>query len=159
MAPVNLTSQRHYSPVPPVTAGNTVEFSLHGVSKPLAIVITSIAQEDGSGESWNFRGITYQYSKLRFPAEGYFSSLKRTGTISLVLPVDSISLGSPIEELNFAPRTYYALKNLGVNTLGDITQRYPWQLLKGKDFGQKALDEVKDVLSSMLLSLRDVEAA
>jgi hypothetical protein len=137
---------------------NVVEFSLHGISKPLEIVITSIAQEDGSGESWNFKGITYQYSKLRFPAEGYFSSLKRTGTIQLVLPAESVSLASPIDELNFAPRTYYALKNLGVNTLGDITQCYPWQLLKGKDFGQKALVEVEDVLSGMLLSLRGAES-
>lgn len=60
---------------------NVVEFSLQGISEPFAVAITGIEQEDGSGESWNFKGIAYQHSKLGDSVKGYFSSLTRKGIV------------------------------------------------------------------------------
>ena len=60
---------------------NVVEFSLQGIPEPFAVAITSIEQEDGSGESWNFKGIAYQHFKPGDSVKGYFSSLTRKGTV------------------------------------------------------------------------------
>ncbi|HEX9774032.1 MAG TPA: DNA-directed RNA polymerase subunit alpha [Actinomycetota bacterium] len=61
----------------------------------------------------------------------------------------------PIEELDFSVRSYNCLKREGIQTVGDLVQRTEQDLLDIRNFGQKSIDEVKQKLSEMGLSLRD----
>ena len=47
----------------------------------LEIVVNSVEREDGSGESWNFRGYL-QTKQGDVAVQGYYSTKKRTGTMS-----------------------------------------------------------------------------
>jgi hypothetical protein len=64
----------------------TVGFTLQGITQPLAVSIDSIAREDGSGESWNFKGtLRDSATELYFSVEGYFSSKTRKGHMRFVM--------------------------------------------------------------------------
>ncbi|MCX6744735.1 MAG: hypothetical protein NTX82_04390 [Candidatus Parcubacteria bacterium] len=51
-----------------------------------------------------------------------------------------------IEELEFSNRTSNCLKNLGVQTLGQLVQKTELDLMRVKNFGRKSLNEVKEIL-------------
>jgi DNA-directed RNA polymerase subunit alpha len=61
----------------------------------------------------------------------------------------------PIEEMDFSVRSYNCLKREGVGTVGDLVQRTEQDLLDIRNFGQKSIDEVKQKLAEMGLSLRE----
>jgi DNA-directed RNA polymerase subunit alpha len=61
----------------------------------------------------------------------------------------------PIEEMDFSVRSYNCLKREGIQTVGDLVQRTEQDLLDIRNFGQKSIDEVKQKLAEMGLSLRD----
>jgi hypothetical protein len=63
---------------------NVVEFSLQGIKNPLAVAVRGVEQEDGSGESWNFKGTTFYVLGLHIPVEGYYSTRSRKGIIRFV---------------------------------------------------------------------------
>jgi hypothetical protein len=67
------------------TLHRTVDFQLDGVKKPISVGITLVQQEDGSGESWNFRG-----SHRHFDLSGYFSTKHRKGHLTFVVPLYNI---------------------------------------------------------------------
>jgi DNA-directed RNA polymerase subunit alpha len=58
-----------------------------------------------------------------------------------------------IEELDLSVRSYNCLKNAGVKTLADLVQRTESEMLRTKNFGRKSLNEIKEILSGMGLSL------
>ncbi len=60
-----------------------------------------------------------------------------------------------IEELNLSVRSYNCLKREGVNTVGDLVQRSEQELMDIRNFGQKSIEEVKQKLADMGLSLRE----
>ena len=62
-------------------------------------------------------------------------------------------LAKPWEELDVSVRTANALKNAQIRTVGDLVQRTERQMLSTKNFGRKSLNELKDVLASLGLSL------
>lgn len=69
----------------------TVSFQIEGFKKEVTVAITSVQQEDGSGESWNWEGF------LRFAPEtkairtkGYFSTKHRTGYFKFEPRPDSL---------------------------------------------------------------------
>lgn len=64
-------------------------------------------------------------------------------------------LALEIEELDFSVRSYNCLKREGVATVGDLVQRTEQDLLDIRNFGQKSIDEVKQKLAEMGLSLRE----
>lgn len=64
-------------------------------------------------------------------------------------------LALPVEELDFSVRAYNCLKREGVNSVGDLIQRSEQDLMDIRNFGQKSIDEVKQKLSAMGLSLRE----
>ena len=59
-----------------------------------------------------------------------------------------------IEELNLSVRSYNCLKREGINTVGDLVQRSEAELMDIRNFGQKSIDEVKQKLAELGLSLR-----
>ena len=55
-----------------------------------------------------------------------------------------------IEELQLSVRAYNCLKKAQINTVGDLLQHSPEQLLELRNFGQKSADEVFSVLKNKL---------
>ena len=45
------------------------------------------------------------------------------------------------------------LKNANIQTIGELVQKTEAEMLKTKNFGRKSLNEIKEILSSMGLSL------
>ena len=73
-------------------------------------------------------------------------------------PVDAVlssELSIPIEDLDLSVRSYNCLKREGINTVSELVALSETQLMNIRNFGQKSVDEVKDKLVEMGLSLKD----
>ena len=64
----------------------------------------------------------------------------------------------PIEDLDLSVRSYNCLKREGINTVSELVALSETQLMNIRNFGQKSVDEVKDKLVEMGLSLKDSRA-
>jgi DNA-directed RNA polymerase subunit alpha len=62
-------------------------------------------------------------------------------------------LGRSVEELELSVRSYNCLKNADIRTIGDLVTKTEAEMLKTKNFGRKSLNEIKDILAEMGLSL------
>ena len=62
-------------------------------------------------------------------------------------------LDRSIDELELSVRSYNCLKNAGIESVRDLVQRTEPELLKTKNFGRKSLNEIKELLADMKLSL------
>jgi len=58
-----------------------------------------------------------------------------------------------VDELELSVRSYNCLKNANIKTLGDLVTKTESEMLKTKNFGRKSLNEIKDILAEMGLSL------
>ena len=66
-----------------------------------------------------------------------------------------------VEELELSVRSANCLQNADIRFIGELVQKSENEMLKTKNFGRKSLNEIKEVLSDMGLSLGmklDVEA-
>src|SRR5207237_9517991 len=63
------------------------------------------------------------------------------------------NLNRSVEELELSVRSYNCLKNANIQTIGELVQKSENEMLKTKNFGRKSLNEIKELLSSMGLSL------
>lgn len=63
-------------------------------------------------------------------------------------------LDSPIEELELSVRSYNCLKKEGVNTLEQLISRTEVELLNIRNFGAKSIEEIKNKLKELELSLK-----
>ena len=63
------------------------------------------------------------------------------------------NLDRSVDELELSVRSYNCLKNSDIKTIRDLVQKSEGEMLKTKNFGRKSLNEIKDILSSMGLSL------
>jgi DNA-directed RNA polymerase subunit alpha len=50
-------------------------------------------------------------------------------------------------------RSYNCLKNANIQTIGELVQKTEAEMLKTKNFGRKSLNEIKEILAQMGLSL------
>ncbi|MGH9292486.1 MAG: DNA-directed RNA polymerase subunit alpha [Acidimicrobiales bacterium] len=82
--------------------------------------------------------------------EGHGLELGDVGTVSTGSP----DLDLPIEDLDLSERPRNCLKRAQINTVGELIQRTPEELLTITNFGQKSLDEVLVRLDERGLSLR-----
>ncbi|PDP86123.1 DNA-directed RNA polymerase subunit alpha [Glycomyces fuscus] len=64
-------------------------------------------------------------------------------------------LALPIEDLNLTVRSYNCLKREGIHSVGELVARSEQDLLDIRNFGAKSIDEVKQKLVDMGLSLKD----
>lgn len=64
-------------------------------------------------------------------------------------------LGKTIEEMDLSLRSFNCLKRAGFDTVGDIVEKSEAELKTIKNFGKKSLEEVKDKIHDMGLSLKD----
>lgn len=58
-----------------------------------------------------------------------------------------------VEELELSVRSANCLKNANIHLIGDLVQRSEAEMLKTQNFGRKSLNEIKDILAEMGLSL------
>ena len=63
------------------------------------------------------------------------------------------TLSRSVDELELSVRSYNCLKNADIKTIGDLVSRTEAEMLKTKNFGRKSLNEIKDILAEMGLSL------
>ena len=69
-------------------------------------------------------------------------------------------LNRSVDELELSVRSANCLKNAGIRTIRDLVQRTEKDMLETKNFGRKSLNEIKDILRPMGLSLgMELEAA
>ena len=61
----------------------------------------------------------------------------------------------PIEELELSARSFNCLKREGIDTVGKLITYSEQDLLDIKNFGQKSIEEVKEKLNNMGLSLKE----
>ena len=50
-------------------------------------------------------------------------------------------------------RSYNCLKNAEIRTISELVQKTEAEMLKTKNFGRKSLNEIKEILTNMGLSL------
>jgi len=62
-------------------------------------------------------------------------------------------LTKSVDEMELSVRSYNCLKNANIRTIGDLVQRTEAEMLKTKNFGRKSLNEIKEILAGMGLSL------
>jgi DNA-directed RNA polymerase subunit alpha len=58
-----------------------------------------------------------------------------------------------VEELELSVRSANCLKNADINLIGELVQKSEAEMLKTQNFGRKSLNEIKDILSEMGLTL------
>ncbi len=63
------------------------------------------------------------------------------------------NLNRSVEELELSVRSYNCLKNANIQSIGELVQKTEAEMLKTKNFGRKSLNEIKEILNSMGLSL------
>jgi DNA-directed RNA polymerase subunit alpha len=62
-------------------------------------------------------------------------------------------LNKSVDELELSVRSYNCLKNANIRTIGELVTKTEAEMLKTKNFGRKSLNEIKEILSTMGLSL------
>jgi DNA-directed RNA polymerase subunit alpha len=58
-----------------------------------------------------------------------------------------------VEELELSVRSANCLKNAGIKLIGELVSRSEAEMLKTQNFGRKSLNEIKDILADMGLTL------
>jgi DNA-directed RNA polymerase subunit alpha len=62
-------------------------------------------------------------------------------------------LARSVDELELSVRSYNCLKKTNIETIGELVQKTEAEMLKTKNFGRKSLNEIKEILKTMGLSL------
>ncbi|HLS88371.1 MAG TPA: DNA-directed RNA polymerase subunit alpha [Sphingobacteriaceae bacterium] len=62
-----------------------------------------------------------------------------------------------IEELDLSVRSFNCLKRAGINSIGELVEKTPEEMLKVRNLGRKSLDEVEQKLALLGLSLKESE--
>jgi DNA-directed RNA polymerase subunit alpha len=58
-----------------------------------------------------------------------------------------------VDELELSVRSANCLKNANIRLIGELVQKTEAEMLKTKNFGRKSLNEIKEILAEMSLSL------
>jgi DNA-directed RNA polymerase subunit alpha len=88
-----------------------------------------------------------------------FINLEETGDLQLDAAADqpraalNENLDKSVEELELSVRSYNCLKNANIRTIRELVQKTEGEMLKTKNFGRKSLNEIKEILHTMGLSL------
>ena len=67
--------------------------------------------------------------------------------------IPSEALSRLVTDLNLSVRSFNCLKRENIRTVGELIQKTEGELLKSKNFGRKSLNEIKDSLAQMGLTL------
>ncbi len=65
----------------------------------------------------------------------------------------AMNLRKSVEELELSVRSYNCLKNANIKTIYELVRKTDSEMLKTRNFGRKSLNEIKEILEDMGLSL------
>jgi DNA-directed RNA polymerase subunit alpha len=88
-----------------------------------------------------------------------FINLEDVGDLQLDASADqpraalNENLDKSVEELELSVRSYNCLKNANIRTIRELVLKTEGEMLKTKNFGRKSLNEIKEILASLGLSL------
>ena len=70
-------------------------------------------------------------------------------------PIEVVNehLDKSVEELELSVRSYNCLKNANIRTIRELVEKSEPEMLRTKNFGRKSLNEIKEILLTMDLSL------
>ena len=68
-------------------------------------------------------------------------------------PVVNEHLDKSVDELELSVRSYNCLKNANIRTIRELVNKTEPEMLRTKNFGRKSLNEIKEILTVMGLSL------
>lgn len=108
----------------------------------------SIQPEDAIGYS----------AKILKEQLGFFINFDEEEAVAKAPAVEEAShinenLFKSVDELELSVRSANCLKNADIRYIGDLVQKTEAEMLKTKNFGRKSLNEIKEILSEMGLSL------
>lgn len=63
------------------------------------------------------------------------------------------NLAKSVEELELSVRSYNCLKNANIQMIAELVQKNDGEMLRTRNFGRKSLNEIKEILEEMGLSL------
>ncbi len=63
------------------------------------------------------------------------------------------NLSRPVDELELSVRSANCLKNSNIRHICELVEKTEAEMLKTKNFGRKSLNEIKEILAAMGLSL------
>ena len=63
------------------------------------------------------------------------------------------NLKKSVDELELSVRSYNCLKNASIQTISDLVQKTDKEMLETRNFGRKSLNEIKEILEEMGLTL------
>ncbi|MDY0291301.1 MAG: DNA-directed RNA polymerase subunit alpha [Desulfuromonadaceae bacterium] len=69
------------------------------------------------------------------------------------VPKINENLYRSVEELELSVRSANCLKNINISLIGELVQKTEAEMLKTQNFGRKSLNEIKDILAEMGLTL------
>ena len=64
-----------------------------------------------------------------------------------------VNLSKSVEELELSVRSYNCLKNANIQSIAELVQKNDGEMLRTRNFGRKSLNEIKEILEEMGLSL------
>jgi len=65
----------------------------------------------------------------------------------------AMNLRKSVDELELSVRSYNCLKNASIKTIVELVRKTDQEMLKTRNFGRKSLNEIKEILEEMGLSL------
>lgn len=120
----------------------TIELSTNGTTKPDEAV--SLAAKIMSDLLTLFIDLSEEGKNAEFVVEKEESKKEKVLEMS-------------IEDLDLSVRSYNCLKRAGINTVEDLANKAEEEMMKVRNLGRKSLDEVKQKLHGLGLSLREEE--
>jgi DNA-directed RNA polymerase subunit alpha len=110
------------------------------------------------GSIWPRDALTYAARVLR-DQMAIFAGVEEEAEVPIVgdrqevRPAFNEYLYRPVEGLPISVRAFNGLQNADIKYIGELVQRTEQDMLKIKNFGRKSLNEIKEVLTDMGLSL------
>jgi len=110
------------------------------------------------GSIWPREALTYAARVMRdqmaiFAGVEEEAEAPRVGERPEIRPAFNEYLYRPVEGLPISVRAFNGLQNADIKYIGELVQRTEQDMLKIKNFGRKSLNEIKEVLTDMGLSL------
>jgi DNA-directed RNA polymerase subunit alpha len=115
----------------------TIEIHTNGAVSP------ADALAEGARTLQRHLGIFMNADDTEQPAEGHAQDAPSWGE----------HLDKSVEELELSVRSYNCLKNANIRTIRELVTKSEAEMLKTKNFGRKSLSEIREILTSMGLSL------
>jgi len=110
------------------------------------------------GSIWPREALTYAARVIRdqmaiFAGVEEEAEVPMVGEHQEIRPAFNEYLYRPVEGLPISVRAFNGLQNADIKYIGELVQRTEQDMLKIKNFGRKSLNEIKEVLTDMGLSL------